>query len=51
MTLRFLPLPTEAVAAIRAGGPDAHGQPAERHVSDGAGNPCRHCLHHVPKGA
>lgn len=51
MSLRFLPIPTETAAALRAGGPDAYGQPAERHVSDGAGNPCRHCLHHVPKGA
>lgn len=38
-------------AALRAGGPDANGQPAERTVSDGPGNPCRHCLRPVPEGA
>lgn len=51
MILRFLPIPSETVAALRAGGPDAYGQPAERHVSDGASNPCRHCLRDVPEGA
>ncbi|WP_126975695.1 DUF1203 domain-containing protein [Frigidibacter oleivorans] len=50
-TLTILPLPTGLVRALRAGGPDAHGQPAERHVSDGPGNPCRHCLGFVPEGA
>lgn len=39
------------VANIRAGGPDANGQPAERAVSDGAGKPCRCCLRQVPAGA
>jgi hypothetical protein len=51
MTIRFLPLPTDLVAAIRAGGPDAYGQPAERGaVSDGRGVPCRHCLRETPEG-
>lgn len=47
----FTALPTEIVEAWRAGAPDAYGNPPERHISTGAGNPCRHCLHHVPKGA
>ncbi|MCG6904836.1 MAG: DUF1203 domain-containing protein [Rhodobacter sp.] len=38
------------VDAIRAGGPDANGLPAERDVSDGAGNPCRSCLRGIPQG-
>lgn len=49
--IRFLPLPTPAVAALRAGGPDAYGLPAERAISDGGGNPCRHCLDFIPQGA
>jgi Protein of unknown function (DUF1203) len=49
--MRFIPLPTETVRAYQAGGPDANGQPPERAVSDGDGNPCRHCLAMIPKGA
>lgn len=41
----------EFVASVRAGGPDANGQPAEQAVSDGAGTPCRCCLKDVPRGA
>ena len=51
MQLRFEALDSDLVARLRAGGPDAHGRPAERVVSDGAGNPCRHCLDYVPEGA
>ena len=47
----FKALPTEIAAAYRAGTPDAHGNPPERKVSDGAGNPCRHCLCNIPAGA
>ncbi len=47
----FRPLDADFVARVRAGGPDANGQPAERAVSDGAGNPCRCCLGNVPEGA
>ena len=50
MTMKFLPLDPEFVAAIRAGGPDAYGQSAERAVSDGEGVPCRSCLRDVPAG-
>jgi len=48
--LRFQAVPTLDVAALRAGGPDAYGHPAERTVSDGGGNPCRHCLTEIPIG-
>ena len=42
-------LPTPIVRALQNGGPDAYGQVAERSVSDGGGNPCRHCLQYIPK--
>ncbi len=44
-------LPTEEVRAYQAGGTDAYGNAPERAVSDGQGNPCRHCLQHIPKDA
>lgn len=44
-------LDTATVRALRAGGADANGQPAERTTSDGGGNPCRHCLDFIPAGA
>lgn len=47
----FHPLATPLVKALRAGGPDANGLPAEHAVSDGAGAPCRHCLNNIQKGA
>ncbi|WP_445680818.1 DUF1203 domain-containing protein [Radicibacter daui] len=48
--LRYVALSTAAVRAVQAGGPDAHGQPAEHHISDGGGNPCRHCLEDIAAG-
>lgn len=51
MTLHFTPIPTETVRALQAGAPDANGQRPERHVSEGGGNPCRHCLQMIPAGA
>lgn len=51
MILHFTPLPTAAVRALQAGGPDANGQPPERALSDGPGTPCRHCLRMIPQGA
>lgn len=51
MTVRFIPIPTEDARALRTGGPDANGLPAERKISDGSGNPCRHCLRFIPEGA
>jgi hypothetical protein len=49
--MRFTPIPTAIARAWQAGGPDANGQTPERHVSDGDGNPCRHCLQMIPAGA
>lgn len=51
MPLAFTPIPTETVRRYQAGGPDANGQTPERAVSDGDGNPCRHCLRMIPVGA
>lgn len=48
--MKFIPLDPVFVARIRAGEPDANGQPAETAVSDGTGTPCRSCLHDVPAG-
>lgn len=50
MKLRYEPLDTALVRALRAGAPDANGMPAERHVAQGPGNPCRHCLDAIPAG-
>jgi hypothetical protein len=47
---RFVALPTDAVRALQGGGADANGQPPERQVSDGQGNPCRHCLTEIAAG-
>lgn len=44
-------LPTDTTRALQNGALDAHGQPPERATSDGGRNPCRHCLHYIPKGA
>ena len=43
-------LPTQDVRRLQAGGPDAYGAVPERAISDGAGNPCRHCLRQIPEG-
>jgi hypothetical protein len=51
MAVRFETYDPVFVARVRAGGPDDHGLPPERAVSDGAGNPCRCCLGQVPEGA
>lgn len=51
MSIIFSPLPTAQVRALQSGGPDANGQRPERQVSDGGGNPCRHCLQMIPRGA
>ena len=51
MTVKYNPLPSDQVTALRAGGPDAYGRTPERVRSDGKGNPCRHCLDYVPAGA
>ncbi len=50
MEIRFIGLATEDVVAIRAGGPDAYGNPPERFRVDGPGHPCRHCLRDIADG-
>lgn len=49
--MRFQTYDQGFVAAVRAGGPDANGRPAERAVSDGVAKPCRCCLRDIPEGA
>lgn len=51
MNLRFLPIPYNIARAYRAGAPNAYANPPERSRSDGDGNPCRHCLDDIPRGA
>lgn len=50
MPIKFLALPTDRVRALQAGAPDANGQIPERKISDGKGNPCRHCLSEIAEG-
>ena len=49
--MHFIPMPTTQARTYQSGGADANGQVPERTVSDGEGNPCRHCLRMIPKGA
>ena len=51
MIVHFTAIPTPTVRAYQAGGPDANGQLPEKGISDGDGNPCRHCLGMIPEGA
>jgi hypothetical protein len=46
----FQALATATAEALRVGAPDAYGSPAERVLSDGGGNPCRHCLQDIAAG-
>lgn len=48
--MRFTPIPTPVARHYQSGGLDAYGLAPERSVSDGGGNPCRHCLKMIPKG-
>lgn len=49
--IRITALQTETVRAWQRGAIDAYGNHPERVLSDGAGNPCRHCLRYIPQGA
>ncbi|MDE4098526.1 DUF1203 domain-containing protein [Phaeobacter gallaeciensis] len=49
--LTITALSTDTARALQAGGLDANGQTPERSTSDGAGNPCRHCLRYIPEDA
>lgn len=51
MSVRFIAMPTDLVRALQSGAADANGQVPERHISDGDGVPCRHCLAPVAAGA
>lgn len=52
MTLHFQGLTADETTRLRAGAPDANGQPAEDYgPSSGSGVPCRHCLRIIPEGA
>lgn len=48
---RFVAIPTETARHYQAHGLDSYGLLPERRVSDGGGNPCRHCLRMIPEGA
>ena len=47
---RFEAVPTEIVRGFRSGALDANDMVPERHISDGSGIPCRHCLSDVAAG-
>jgi hypothetical protein len=51
MQMRYVAIPTDVARHYQARGVDANGQAPERAVSDGGGNPCRHCLQMIPAGA
>ncbi|ASY62941.1 hypothetical protein SJ05684_c14950 [Sinorhizobium sojae CCBAU 05684] len=50
MTLRYIAMPDDEARRIWQGGRDAYGKLPERHISDGDGVPCRHCLRNVEAG-
>ena len=50
MPIKFQALPTDQVRELQAGGFDANEIVAETKVSDGNGNPCRHCLTEIGQG-
>ena len=46
----FISLDTKEVRNLQNGGLDANGQVPEIAISDGARNPCRHCLENIDEG-
>ncbi|KQS63187.1 hypothetical protein ASG39_14780 [Rhizobium sp. Leaf371] len=48
--IRFTAMPTADAMHIWNGGTDAYDLAPERFVSDGDGNPCRHCLEDIAQG-
>ena len=50
LTFRVTPIPTEHAKSFWLGEADANGQTPERHISNGDGIPCRHCLSKVMPG-
>lgn len=51
MTFKLIALDSKQVDRLRNGAPDANGLRAEHSISDGDGNPCRHCLGEIKAGA
>jgi hypothetical protein len=49
-SIRYKAMLTEEARKFQSGWPDAYGMTPERHISDGDGIPCRHCLEDVAKG-
>lgn len=49
MKIRFIAMPTDDAEGFREGRLDAYGNPPEQTLSDGGGNPCRHCLNDIKK--
>ncbi|MDF3415270.1 DUF1203 domain-containing protein [Sulfitobacter sp. M57] len=49
--MQFTALPTATIRALQKGACDAYGMACETTISDGTGNPCRHCLREIPAGA
>ncbi|MDI7865077.1 DUF1203 domain-containing protein [Rhizobiaceae bacterium n13] len=50
MPIRFTPMPFTKAAALWDGATDDYGLRPKRHISDGDGVPCRHCLGQVAAG-
>lgn len=48
--IRITPMPTGFAETLWAGGSDHYGMHPERHIADGDGVPCRHCLSLVTAG-
>jgi len=49
--MKFIALDTELVKSLRNSAADAYGQPPQLAISDGDGNPCRHCLAEIARDA
>ena len=50
MPLKYIALDSSEVQRLRSGGLDANDQQPEVAISDGDGNPCRHCLGEIAHG-
>lgn len=50
MKMKFIAMDSIKVQQLRNGGLDANCQPPERTISDGDGNPCRHCQRDIKAG-
>lgn len=50
IAIRFVAMPTAEAEHLWNGGRDAYDNLPETMVSDGPGNPCRHCLKNIDEG-